>query len=150
SHWTFSGILLAQSGVPFSVTDSRTGTIFARSGRAQCSGLDPNTSGSIESRLNHYINTAAFLAPPSLFDGTGFGNCGRNIIRRPSQKNMDLAVSRSFPFHRENMAVNFRAEAFNLTNHPNFGQPGGNLASTATFGVISTTVSNPRILQLAL
>ncbi|MBZ5600917.1 MAG: TonB-dependent receptor [Acidobacteriia bacterium] len=150
SHWSFSGILLAQSGVPFSVTDSRTGTIFARSGRAQCSGLDPNTSGSIESRLGHYINTAAFLGPPALFDGTGFGNCGRNDIRGPDQKNMDLAVSRAFPFHREGMAINFRAEAFNLTNHPNFGQPGSNLASAATFGVISTTVSNPRILQLAL
>jgi hypothetical protein len=63
---------------------------------------------------------------------------------------MDVAVARTFPLLREGMALNFRAEAFNLTNHPNFGQPAANLASTATFGVISTTVSNPRILQLAL
>src|SRR5262249_29681193 len=67
NHWSVSGILVAQSGVPFSVTDSRTGTIYARSGRAQCSGVNPNTSGSIESRLGSYINPAGFLPPAVLF-----------------------------------------------------------------------------------
>ena len=150
SHWRLSGILVAQSGVPFSVTDSRTGTIYARSGRAQCSGVDPNTSGSLESRLSGFLNPAGFLPPPVLFNGTDFGNCGRNSMRGPDQRNLDFAVLRTFPLPREGMAIDFRAEAFNLTNHPNFGQPAANLASTATFGVISTTVSNPRLLQFAL
>jgi hypothetical protein len=46
--------------------------------------------------------------------------------------------------------VEFRAEAFNLTNTPNFGNPGANLAAPASFGVISGTTINPRIMQLAL
>jgi len=150
SHWSLSGILVAQSGIPFSVTDSRTGTIYARSGRAECSGVDPNTSGSLESRLGGFINPAGFLPPPVLFNGTDFGNCGRNSMRGPDQRNLDFAVLRTFPLPREGMAIDFRAEAFNLTNHPNFGQPASNLASPATFGVISTTVSNPRLLQFAL
>ncbi len=149
-HWSLSGILILQSGLPFSVTDSRSGTIYTHSGLAQCSGMDPNTSGSIESRLTSFINPAGFLPPPALFDGTGYGDCGRNAMRGPDQKNMDLAILRNFPLHREGMILTFRAEAFNLTNHPNFGQPTANLASPSTFGVISTTISNPRILQLAL
>lgn len=150
SHWSLSGILVAQSGIPVTVTDSRTGTIYARPGRAECSGLNPNTSGSLESRLSDFINPAGFLPPPALFDGTDFGNCGRNNMRGPDQRNLDFALLRTFPLCQEGMAVDFRAEAFNLTNHPNFGQPAANVASASTFGVISTTVSNPRLLQFAL
>ena len=150
SHWAASGILVAQSGSPFSVTDSTSGTIWGRSGRAECTGVNPNTSGSIESRINSFINPAGFTTPPALFNGTDFGNCGRNIMYGPDQRNMDFAIHRTFPLPREGMGLEFRAEAFNLTNHPNFGQPATNFASKATFGVISTTVSNPRILQLAL
>ncbi len=150
SHWALSGIVVAQSGSPISVSDSRTGTIWGRSGFAECSGIDPNTSGSVVSKLNDFINTAAFLAPPTLFNGTDFGNCGRNIVRGPNQKNFDLSLHRIFPVWREATNLEFRAEAFNVFNNVNFGQPAANLASPSTFGVISTTVSNPRILQLAL
>ncbi len=151
SHWDLSGILLSQSGAPFSVTDSSSGTIYARSGYAQCAAnIDPNTSGSIDSRLNGYINAAAFLAAPRLFNGTGFGDCGRNTMRAPSQNNLDLAVHRSFPMFREGMKLEFRAESFNLFNHANFGAPAANVASPTTFGKISTLINNPRLLQLAL
>ena len=150
SHWALSGIVVAQSGSPISVTDPRSGTIYGRSGFAECTGINPNTSGSVTAKLNDFINTAAFAAPPTLFNGTDFGNCGRNIVRGPNQKNLDLSVRRVFPLRLENTNLEFKAEAFNLFNNVNFGQPAANLASPTTFGVISTTVSNPRILQRAL
>ena len=132
------------------MTDSRSGTIYGRSGFAQCTGINPNLSSGVKSRLNAFINTAAFAPPPTLYNGTGFGNCSRNIVRGPNQKDMDLSLRRNFPIFGDKANVQFRAEAFNLTNRVTFGQPAANLGSPSTFGVISTTVSNPRILQLAL
>jgi Carboxypeptidase regulatory-like domain/TonB-dependent Receptor Plug Domain/TonB dependent receptor len=150
SDWTLGGITVLQSGSPISVTDSRSGTIYGRSGFAQCTGIDPNLSTGVRSRLNAFINTAAFAPPPTLYNGTGFGNCSRNIVRGPNQKDLDLSLRRNFPIAGDKANVQFRAEAFNLTNRATFGQPAANLGSPSTFGVISTTVSNPRILQLAL
>jgi Carboxypeptidase regulatory-like domain/TonB-dependent Receptor Plug Domain len=151
NHWTFSGILLVQSGLPFSVTDSRSGTIFGFTGYADCTDVSPRESGPVSSRLTQYFNPAAFAPAPRLFDGTGFGNCGRNILRGPSQSNLDLALHRMFPLpFREGLNLEFRTEAFNLSNTPKFGLPGSDVSSRQSFGVISTTVSNPRILQLAL
>ena len=50
---------------------------------------------------------------------------------------------------REGTRVDFRSEFFNLFNHAQFGQPGGDINS-ATFGVVNTTVGNPRVIQFAL
>jgi predicted porin len=150
NDWGLGGIVVAQSGSPISVTDSRSGTIYGRSGFAQCTGTNPNLSSGVKSRLNAFINTAAFAPPPTLYNGTGFGNCSRNIVRGPNQKDLDLSLHRNFPISGDKLNVQFRAEAFNLTNRVTFGQPAANLASPTTFGVISTTVANPRILQLAL
>lgn len=150
SNWSLGGIIVLQSGSPISVTDSRSGTIYGRSGFAQCTGINPNLTSGVKSRLNGFINTAAFAPPPALYNGTGFGNCSRNIVRGPNQKDMDMSLRRNFPLFGDKANLQFRAEAFNLTNRVTFGQPAANLASPSTFGVISTTVSNPRILQLAL
>jgi len=51
---------------------------------------------------------------------------------------------------REGMRVEFRAEIFNLFNHAQFGLPGADFNSPATFGAINTTVNNPRLVQFAL
>ncbi len=52
---------------------------------------------------------------------------------------------------KERQTLIFRAEAFNLFNHPQFANPGGLATSTPQgFGVINTTTVNPRIMQLAL
>lgn len=151
SRWQFSGLTVFQSGTPITVVDSRAGTIFGASpgtARAQCTGQNLVSSGSVTSRLNGYFNTAAFTTAPIIGNGTGFGNCGKGIVRAPGQRNLDFAIQRSFRIIKETNLL-FRAEFFNLTNTPNFGLPNADLASPS-FGVISNTVSNPRIIQFAL
>jgi hypothetical protein len=66
-------------------------------------------------------NGKSFLLPPAI--GT-FGNSGRNIFRDGGFHNLDFSVSKSWRFH-ERLTTQFRAEMFNITNHPNFANPFG-------------------------
>jgi len=153
SKWQFSAISVLQSGLPITVVDSSAGTVYGNlSGftRAECTGANPASSGSIMSRLNGYFNPAAFTTAPAIGDGTGFGNCGVGILRGPSQLNLDLGIQKSFSV-TEGSTVDFRAEVFNFTNTPKFGQPiNDRAAGPDVFGVITSTVSNPRVVQLAM
>ena len=102
------------------------------------------------------INPAAFSAPSS-----GLGNAPRNFVRGFGAWQMDLAIRRDFPIY-ENLKLQFRAEAFNVFNHPNFGyinpifgentfgQATGTLAST--LGILSPLyqMGGPRSMQFAL
>jgi hypothetical protein len=82
---------------------------------------------------------------------TGFGNSRPGIVQGPGQYNVDTAVSKKFGLRWPNEATNFefRAEAFNLLNTPQFSDP--DMGQTdSTFGAIQTSAVAPRILQLAL
>jgi hypothetical protein len=116
------------------------------------SNKDAVLSGSVEGRLNEYFNTSAFTSAPPIGDGTGFGNSGRGILRGPDERNLDFAVVRQFHLRHlgEQGIVQFRAEAFNLTNTPNFNGPGTERSTPSSFGVITSTSINPRIVQFAL
>jgi hypothetical protein len=152
SRWQFSGISVLQSGLPITVTDSTAGSVYGNlsfTNLAECTGADPASSGSVIDRLSGYFNPAAFTNPPVIGDGTGFGNCGVGTLRGPSQFNLDLGVQRTFPV-TEGSNLQFRAEFFNFTNTPKFGQPVSDRAAGPAFGVIASTVSNPRIVQFAL
>jgi hypothetical protein len=69
--------------------------------------------------------------------------------------NTDFSVIKNFPFH-EGMNVQFRAEFFNLFNHPQFYMDGlgdsgqQDINTPSSFGVINNTVNNPRLVQFAL
>jgi hypothetical protein len=76
-----------------------------------------------------------------------FGNEGRNVVRGPGIENVDLSLFKDFPIS-ETKRVQFRAECFNLLNHPNFGLPENDLQSPA-FGQI-LQAGSPRLLQLAI
>jgi hypothetical protein len=117
--------------------------------RAECTGANPATTGSLINRLHSYLNPAAFTAAPVIGNGTGFGNCGVGILRGPAQHNLDLGVTRIFSVN-ETAKLQFRAEFFNFTNTPSFGLPVSDHSAGAAFGIISSTVSNPRIVQFAL
>lgn len=138
--WTTTGLIVADAGQPFSVTDSAdnsyTGSSFDRADRV----------AGVPEYVNGHLNRAAFTdnAP-----GT-FGNSGRNSFRSPSNVDFDFGMMKMFPV-RERLNLNFRAEAFNILNHPNLAPPLSdyNDSTAATFG-ISTLARDPRILQFSL
>ncbi len=171
SHWDLSGIGVIQSGIPLSIVDGNAGSVYGLLGgesRAQLSGSMPSTKGSIFSRVGSgYLNPAAFTRAPEIANGTSladqdFGNSPVGLVRGPGQHNLDVAVEHEFPVHvasREAGSFRFRAEFFNVTNTPQFGNPDTSLGYTdptaanpvpsQTFGRISGTQGNPRIIQFA-
>lgn len=86
---------------------------------------------------------------------TGFQAGSRNNLRGPHLSTTDLSLNKHFAI-RENYTLEFRAEAYNVFNHPSFGLPGGGFGGTAdisnpsTFGFIATTASTARVMQFAL
>jgi hypothetical protein len=166
SNWDFSGIAVIQSGSPITVLDSNAGLVYGNfENRAQHTGSNPSTHGSLHSRVLHgYLDQNAFTIAPEAPNGSGpgdtdFGNSGTGMVRGPGQHNMDLAVERIFPV-TESSSFRFRAEAFNVTNTPQFANPNNTLDFVegpngpanliSSFGAITATAANPRIIQLAL
>ncbi|HEX4747949.1 MAG TPA: carboxypeptidase-like regulatory domain-containing protein [Bryobacteraceae bacterium] len=156
SNWILSGVTTVQSGLPFSVTDSTSGTIYGISAYAQYApGITLNNvvlSGSTQSRLNQYFNTAAYTTAPVIGDGTGFGDSGRDVLRGPGQVNFDTSFGREFTVGglSEGAQLQFRSEFFNIFNHAQFNNPGSNLGAPSSFGVISSTAVGPRIVQFGM
>jgi hypothetical protein len=92
------------------------------------------------------LNPAAFAKPPNgpISPTCPFGGCparqgtlGRNVLRGFGATQWDFAIHRDFPIH-ELIKLQFRAEMFNVLNHPNFGSPKSALG--AGFGLASTTL----------
>ena len=152
-----------QNGTPLILIDERGGTAFIPSTNNDSLGysrpqLCPGVSygqiaspGGIESRLNGYWNANAFCAPPVIgSDGmaTAYGNMGPGVLLGPGQFNFDTALLKNTHIG-EKLNVQFRAEFYNLFNHPQFSNPAV-VDSTATFGQITSTSVNPRLIQFAL
>lgn len=132
--WQTSGILYLRSGLPFTVTQTQgvqsTGT-GNRPNRIADGALDNPT-------IERWFDTAAFRSPA---DVTGtYGDSGRNILRGPGQFNIDFSLIKSTRIGRFN--TEFRVEAFNLLNNPQFAQPNGNLGNPL-FGQITAMLPNP-------
>ncbi len=111
---------------------------------------DAATHGSIESRLNAYLNASAFVPAPVVGPdlSTGFGNLGRNTFRGPFQQNWDFSVGKNFRV-TERTHLKFSAEFFNLWNHPNFNIPTFTDIESPSFGAITSTTGTPRLIQFA-
>jgi len=73
-------------------------------------------------------------------------------VNGPNQVNTDLSWIKLFPvpWPKESANVEFRAEFFNVFNHPLFSQPDLDVSDGPAFGQITTTASNPRLIQFAL
>jgi hypothetical protein len=139
--WRVSGIFQARTGFPITILDGRGSSLQAVRGgeRPNCIG-DPTPA---DQSLTHWLDINAFArAAP----GT-WGNCGVGIARAPGYRNIDLALSKQFKAGGERY-LEFRAEAFNLTNTPSFGPPGRNIADVNTFGKVTSTVSTARTIEL--
>ena len=165
--WEFSGIGVIQSGIPLSVFDGNAGSVYGLLGgevRAERTGSNPSTHGSLYSRvINGYFDPDAFTRAPEAPNGTSladqdFGNSGVGIVRGPGQHNLDFAVERVFPVS-ESKSFRLRTELFNLTNTPQFSNPSTflgytdptllNPSASPSFGKITSTATNPRIIQFA-
>lgn len=149
SGWEIAALATLQSGTPIDITDSSGALLYgittSRASFAPGSTVeDAKRSGSVNDRLNQYFNRAAFQAA-----GLEFGNAGRNILRGPDQRNLDLSLIKKTSI-RESQVLEFRAEFFNIFNTVNFANPGGDISAPATFGVITSTSASPRMIQFAL
>jgi hypothetical protein len=143
--WSLSGVTSFQSGAPNSITVSQDiAGIGVASSRATVIG-DPNLPAG-QRTVAHWFNTAAFLPVASMTKGK-FGNSGRDILIGPGFQNWDVSVGKWFNFS-EHSRLEFRADAFNTFNHPNFTSI-GTTATSSNFG--SVTAAGPgRVLSLAM
>lgn len=152
NNWSFSGLATVQSGTPLTVTNSTSGQGLGGAATSTSAALFSNVvagvplvnPGSVNSKLNNYINKAAWSKAPA---GT-VGNSGVGMFRGPGQADLDFSIFKGFPI-RERKKVEFRTEIFNIMNHPNFANPNTSMDS-ASFGQISGTTVNGRIIQFAL
>jgi hypothetical protein len=109
---------------------------------------DPKSSNPT---LKQWFNTQCFVhAPPGQL-----GTAARTPVYGPDFVNTDFSAIKNFRI-RESLSAQFRAEFFNLFNHAQFNTPGlsstpgADLSSPGTFGAVTSTVNNPRVIQFAL
>jgi len=145
--WVVNTISIFQTGFPLQITqDTNFNSGFGyASQRPNATGISPVTSGSLEDRLNGYINPAAFSTAPQFT----FGNIGRTLdMRGPGQVNWDMSLFKNFTI-KEKLKSQFRFEALNALNTPLFYGP--NVAyGNASFGKITSQANFSRQLELAL
>jgi hypothetical protein len=137
--WSLRGIASMYSGKPFNVTGSTTPLNSNGVSTQRPDLIDPTvaTLGGIgPGQL--YFNTKAFAA----VNTARIGTAGYDILRGPGAKNLDASLVREFSI-LERFKLQFRADAYNLTNTPHFAAPNGSITSSG-FGQITATVSNQR------
>jgi hypothetical protein len=148
SGWQTMGIVTLQTGRPFTVglpqefDNSNTG----RSNLGFGANDRPNLAGNAKlsnPTPERWFNTAAFTIPAF----GSFGNAGRNILDGPGYQNVAFSVLKNTAL-RESLDLQFRAEFFNLFNHPNFNLP-DNFVGLPSFGRISSADS-PRRIQFGV
>jgi hypothetical protein len=142
-NWQINNIFTWRNGQNFTVIDSADIANIGNSNYERAN-LVGNPHLSHKTRAE-WFNTAAFAIPAKYT----YGNGGRNTLQAQRWINLDSSVIRSFPIWREKQ-FEFRAEAFNIFNHPIFGQPGRDLNSPSSFGAVGTNQANlNRILQMS-
>jgi len=154
--WQLTGVQQYQTGSPMTVVSGKDNSLTSLGrDRAIATGVDPAQPGG--DPLLQWFNKAAFAANPA---GT-FGTLGKGTLRGPSMFSWDMGAFKKIPLKGERIGLQFRAEFFNIFNHPMFNNPATNL-SDGNYGRITQTLANagatqgditsggPRIIQLAL
>jgi hypothetical protein len=159
--WEASGVMILQSGAPFTIYDPAGGTAYALASSSATATFAPGyscanapSSGSPESRLANWVNPAAYTPDPlaptlssgKASDATLYGNTPRNCIIGPPQKNVDFTLGKTFKLG-ELQDLRFRTDFFNLFNHPSFAIPSATSPGSAP---ITSTVGTPRLIQFSL
>jgi hypothetical protein len=140
--WQINGLLQTQTGLPFTPQLNNPTVNTGTASRPNRSGTG-NLPDSQRS-LSRWFDPTAFSTPAQYV----YGNSGRDILFGPGRTNLDASLFKDFrPLER--LTVQFRAESFNLFNHPQFGQPNANIGS-GSVATITSTVGTPRQMQVAL
>ena len=156
--WQLTGVQQYQTGSPMTVVSGKDNS---RSGLGR-DRADLVTGQSVDrpagvNPLLQYFNTAAFTQNAV---GT-FGTLGKGTLRGPSMFSWDMGVFKKIPLKSDRVVMQFRAEFFNIFNHPMFNNPSTKL-SDGNYGKITQTLANagstqgditsggPRVIQLAL
>jgi hypothetical protein len=149
--WEFSGIITEESGAPvnLNVSGATASSIISNT------WVRPNVTGPINypHTTAQWFNPSVFSAPACVTGPDCFGNLGFDAIRGPGRNNFDISMLKSFAF-TERARLEFRVDAFNIFNHPQFqgNSDTGGLGysfGSSTFGQI-TQAYDGRQLQLAL
>ena len=149
--WGINGVITFQDGFPLGLTATPNNLSAFNVGLRPnvVAGCNKATSGSAQSRLTDWFNQACFGVPTPYT----LGNEARTDpnLRGPGIANYDFAIFKRTSI-TERFNLEFRAEAFNLFNRVQFAPP-NTVATTAannTFGVISSQLNQPRLMQLAM
>jgi hypothetical protein len=136
-NWQISPVFTWRDGQDFTVVDSQdvantgNGNNYERANVVGDIHKGPKTQ-------SEWFNTAAYAVPAQYT----YGNGGTNSQRDQRWINLDASVIRSFPIWREKQ-FQFRAEAYNVLNHPIFGQPDNDVNNIGkSFGTIGTSQAN--------
>jgi hypothetical protein len=169
--WGVSGVTTVQDGVPLTITNGKGGTIYGQVNPATaqyCSGMGAGnvaSGGSDKQRLGGafggtgWFNTSAVNCadPPVVLNGvaqpgTGWGDVPPSILLGPGQFNTDLSLIKTTKVGgiREDGSLVFRTEFFNAFNHAQFNNPGTLDVTKGTFGQITSSSVNPRLIQFGL
>ena len=140
--WHIAGLVRLQSGDTVSVTQSPNFNAFAGFGTQRPNRIaNPNSFAARST--SEWFNVAAFTQAPQFTLGTS----SRNPVRGPTYQQADIMLGKVFHV-AERVSLDFRAEAFNVTNTPPLNDPNGTFG-TAAFGTI-TSAGNPRVFEFAL
>jgi hypothetical protein len=146
ARWRATGILIAQSGAPFTV-NLGTSNDVANIGLVNGNNIErPNRTGDPNAgpkTANRWFDTAAFSLPAAFT----FGNNPRNSVVGPRFVNLDASLQKDWAL-RESINLQFRVDAYDTVNHPNFTLP-GRIFGASNFAVVSSAL-DPREMQLAL
>jgi hypothetical protein len=138
-NWQLNALVLVRSGQPYSLSmNTDVANIGAATTRPNLVG-DPHLANP---NPQQWFDTSAYVSPAVYH----FGTSGRNQLRTQTYRDLDLSLFRQDQI-TERIKTELRIESFNLTNTPSFGIPGTNFNSTA-FGVVSSTISTARQIQL--
>jgi hypothetical protein len=155
--WDVSGIPTWHSGTAYSTVSSAFVAGYANNAPAIFNG----DKGALKHNVHKDPNGQLFLyadptAAVSAFQGPiGFQIGSRNSLRGPQYFNFDFGLAKTFPvLPRERLKILFRADAFNVLNHPNFDSPGTNtsyddITQASNFGQLTSMNGGSRVLQLS-
>ncbi|HET9179654.1 MAG TPA: carboxypeptidase regulatory-like domain-containing protein [Terriglobia bacterium] len=136
--WQLSGIAGATSGLPIDITVSRKASVMpdGNSSNQRPDFVSGMSLYPADQTINDWFNPAAFAVPAV---GT-WGTLGRYVGRGPSHLEIDTGLEKKTTI-TERLALDFRFEAFNMFNHPQYGTPGSNI-SKGSFGVITSQLNS--------